>query len=799
MKTDSYRFTRMTIARHRGVRVQIGLVLAIVVALFASPARAAERQGIHYDTPAAATNSEPLHQMSKWKRINLSIGLPLRDREGLTNLLAQIYDKSSPNFRHYLTPEQFTERFGPTTEDYEAVAKFARTHGLKVTARHSNRMLLSVNGTVADVERAFHVGMNEFQHPTEDRTFFAPSGAPAIDLDTPVLTVAGLDNFVTPRKCLHSIPAAQAKPNLTGSGPAGAYLGYDFRAAYVPGVPLLGTGQTVGLLEFDSGFFQSDITTYETLAGLPTNVPVTPVLLDGYDGGPGIGNDEVSLDIEMAISMAPGLSGVLVYEGSSTDDILNRMATDNTAKQIGASWTYGIDATSEQIFLQFAAQGQSFFNASGDSDAYTGVVPTPSDDPNVICVGGTTLTTTGPGGSWVSETVWNWGGGTGSSGGVSTVYPIPAWQQGISMTANGGSTTMRNLPDVAMTADNVYVAYNHGQAGAFGGTSCATPLWAAFTALMNQVALTNKEPLVGFLNPAVYAIGKGSNALPYTTLFHDTTTGNNESPTSPTKFVAVAYYDLCTGWGTPTGSNLISGHRVSGAVANHTGGRPAFQRPGGRPVRPGAEFFTHGERRQRVELEPERCFSFVQHVAQIGRVDERRRGTGSSSFRDGGGDEFNAGNLFRHSPVHEPHRYLRANPPTDARRGHAAGHHITTDKPGIAGRNDGDVQHVNGVECADVFPVAGEWNEFARWRQHFRDGHEHADHHECFYQQCRQLFRGAEQCRGHAHQLKRRAGDCSVTPGHSAATGQPKRSARRARQLHRGRSRQYAVLLSMDV
>ena len=84
---------------------------------------------------------------------------------------------------------------------------------------------------------------------------------------------------------LHISRCAAAKPAL-GSGPAGAYMGYDFRNAYVPGVSQTGAGQTVGLLQFDSGFFQSDITAYETQAGLP-NVPVQPVLLDGYGGGPG--------------------------------------------------------------------------------------------------------------------------------------------------------------------------------------------------------------------------------------------------------------------------------------------------------------------------------------------------------------------------------------------------------------------------------------------------------------------------------------------------------------------------------
>ena len=182
----------------------------------------------------------------------------------------------------------------------------------------------------------------------------------------------------------------------------------------------------------------------------------------------------------------------------------------------------------------------------------------PCDDTHIICVGGTTLTTSGPGGAWVSETVWNWGGGTGSSGGISTINAIPSWQQGISMVANQGSTSRRNLPDVAMVADNIWVIYGNGKSGSFGGTSCATPLWAGFTALANELALANHEPTVGFINPAVYALGKGSNSLGYTALFHDITTGNNESSSSPGKFSAVPGYDLCTGWGTPTGGNLLS-------------------------------------------------------------------------------------------------------------------------------------------------------------------------------------------------------------------------------------------------
>ena len=104
-----------------------------------------------------------------------------------------------------------------------------------------------------------------------------------------------------------------------------------------------------------------------------------------------------------------------------------------------------------------AAQGQTFFNASGDSDAYTGPISFPGESPYITQVGGTTLSTTGPRGTWTGEGVWNWGGGVGSSGGVTTGYTIPDWQTNVNLTTNLGSTTLRNTPDVALTADNVYV------------------------------------------------------------------------------------------------------------------------------------------------------------------------------------------------------------------------------------------------------------------------------------------------------------------------------------------------------
>ena len=141
--------------------------------------------------------------------------------------------------------------------------------------------------------------------------------------------------------------------------------------------------------------------------------------------------------------------------------LLSRMANDNRSRQLSCSWGGGpTNAAAEQIFQQMAAQGQSFFSASGDTDAFVDPANPftfPSDSPNITQVGGTVLTT-GPNSVYKSEKVWNDGtprppGYQGSSGGISPHYLIPSWQQGISMAANHGSTTNRNVPDVALTAE----------------------------------------------------------------------------------------------------------------------------------------------------------------------------------------------------------------------------------------------------------------------------------------------------------------------------------------------------------
>ena len=540
------------------------------------------------------------------KHLDLAIALPLRNRDRLDALLRDLYEPASPNFRHYLTPPQFAERFGPTAKDYEALAAHVQAHGLAVTARHANRTLLDVSGTVAQIEAMFRVSLRTYRHPTEARTFFAPDAEPALDLAVPVLSVSGLDDFVLPRPCgLHTnFPGAgadratgatlqpcglhtnflgagaNATALATGSGPIGNFFGRDFRNAYLPGVSLDGSGQSVGLFELE-GYNPGDVTDYQNLAGEP-NIVVTNVLVGGFSGAPGNNQLEVVLDIAMAGAMAPGLASIIVFEGNNGNAVLNQMATDTNhfASQLSSSWNFGkaVDPAREQILQQFAAQGQSFFQASGDVGVYAGAIGAPSDDVFATVVGGTALTTSN--GTWISETTWQ-----ESSGGVSASYSIPSWQQSVNMSASLGSTNYRNIPDVSCLADDdIWVIVNNGQEGVVGGTSASAPLWAGFAALISQQAAAAGVPGPGYLNPALYAIGEGAG---YAAAFHDITTGNNTNSGSPKKFFAVPGYDLCTGWGTPAGSNLIAALLAPGdALAISPGTGLAFEGPPAGPFHP---------------------------------------------------------------------------------------------------------------------------------------------------------------------------------------------------------------------
>jgi hypothetical protein len=323
----------------------LGAWLLLVAGLSSISSFGAEpRHILSGQVPAAVAHLTPLGLLPATNQLYLAIGLPLRNEDELNQLLREIYDPTSTNYHRYLTPEQFTEQFGPTVADYEAVQRFAESNGFTVTGTHDSRMVLDVQASSADVENAFQVTLRTYRHPAENRNFFAPDVEPSVPTNLPVADVWGLSDYALPHPLSHFANPAQATPlTYNGSGANGSYRGADFRNAFAPGVGLTGLGQTVAVAEFD-GYYAADISSYEAQSGY-ASVPLTNVYINvtGTPGYSGVANAvlEVSLDIEMAIAMAPRLSEVMVYEGSSPYDVFNQIASDNLAKQISCSWTWG--------------------------------------------------------------------------------------------------------------------------------------------------------------------------------------------------------------------------------------------------------------------------------------------------------------------------------------------------------------------------------------------------------------------------------------------------------------------------
>jgi len=519
--------------------------------------------------------------------MRLVLVLPHRNEAELTAFLKDLYDPSSPSYRKFLTVEEFTERFGPSQEDYDAVTRFVEASGLTVVGTSRNRMNLDVTGPVANIEAALHVTMGVYQHPTENRTFFAPDREPTPNLAVKLWHITGLDNYSTPKPALmrRDASAAKANPNATakpdattGSGPSASYLGSDMRAAYYvngnPSPTLTGTGQSVGLFEF-IGTDLADVTTYYTNVGQTNTVPITLKSVDTQSTScvePTCDDTEQTIDITQALGMAPGLSSLVLYigtgalSGQTIDDagILNAMATANPLNaQLSSSWdwTPADPTTDDPYFEEFAAQGQNFFADAGNDGIWRSGVGFywPAESVYVTTVGGTVLTTTGAGGAWASETGWADGGG-----GISPDdFAIPSWQVATAAGCASCSQTYRNGPDVSANADfSFYVCADQQStcsANVYGGPSFATPMWAAYMALVNEQTVLNGHPVLGFINPALYTIGLSAA---YDTDFHDITSGGNTDGTT-------VGYDLSTGWGSPNGSALLNALAGS-AIPNFT-------------------------------------------------------------------------------------------------------------------------------------------------------------------------------------------------------------------------------------
>ena len=505
---------------------------------------------------AQSTGRLPSNQV-----LQLDLVLPLRDPAGLKSFLKEVYDPTSPSYRQFVTPAEFTARFGPTQDDYDSVLRFAKTYGFTVVGGSRDAMDVQVKGSVAAIETAFHVNMRTYKHPTENREFYSPDSEPKLDLQFSLWHISGLDNYSIPHPLViskkdyaaaHGIEADKVVSHATtGSGPSASFLGSDMRAAYYGGTALTGAGQNLGLFEYE-GTDLADLTTYyenTVHTGYPSSVSV--ISTDGTSTSclakSGCDDTEQTLDMTQALGMAPGLASMVMYVGSTDTAIIGAMTTHNPLPTtIGCSWgwTPADPSTLDPYFQKMAAQGQNFFAASGDSSTWSSRNEAwPADDAYVVSVGGTDLVTASAAGPWSSETAWS-----DSGGGISPdSIAIPSWQKlsGVINSSNKGSITLRNGPDVSANANfTFYTCADQTTclANEYGGTSFAAPMWAGFIALVNQQLAIDSQPTIGFINPTIYAQNVGSG---YSADFHDITSGTSGS------YSAVTGYDLVTGWGSP--------------------------------------------------------------------------------------------------------------------------------------------------------------------------------------------------------------------------------------------------------
>jgi kumamolisin len=538
--------------------------------------------------PDGVQHAQVVNRVGSDTPMSLAVTLALRNQAALDDLLRGLYDPKAPNYGHYLTAVEFADEFGPTAEDYQKVITYLRSAGLTVTGTYANRTVIDVTGRSSQVENAFGVHLLVYQSAEDGRMFYAPDREPQIPvgLAGAVSGVVGLDDAAqwhphnrrlqSPEPSdLTSLTDFTAAPLQIGTGPGGGMTPTDVRTAYsLSSVTQTGTGQTLALFELD-GYTASDIVGYTSHFGL-TATPLQNVLVDGAAGAAGSGADEVTLDIELMNALAPGASRILVYEGPNSAtgviDTYTRIATDNLAKSVSTSWGEAENSAPAAVrigelsaFEEMAAQGQSIFAAAGDSGADDNgsslSVDDPASDPYVTGCGGTTLSTNGAGGTYKSETTWNQGSAAAGAGGggISTIWTLPSYQTGVISAASKGSTTFRNVPDVSLDANpnTGYSVYYTGKWEIYGGTSCAAPLWAAFTGLVNQSRVTAGSSPLGFANPPIYAAATSTN---YSSLFHDIADGSTNL-----YYPAVTGYDDATGWGSFNGANLLA--NLSGSTS----------------------------------------------------------------------------------------------------------------------------------------------------------------------------------------------------------------------------------------
>jgi kumamolisin len=479
---------------------------------------------------------------------------------------ASLYVKPRPTDTAFTSHEAvLTDRGQRHDPDIAIIKSFAADHGLDVIEADPRRRLVRLGGTAAAMSAAFKVELNWYE--ADGARFRGYTGALQLRSDIAAITesVLGLDTRPVAQPRLQRLIKAADAPSAT-------YLPNQIGALY--GIPTTetGAGECIAIIELGGGYKQTDITKAFAAMGL-TPPTVIAVSVDGASNAPTTANSadgEVGLDIQVAGAIAPGAK-LAVYFTPNTDagfaDAVTAAATDATHKPsvMSISWggpesgysTQGLN-TLNSALQDAAAAGVTVTVASGDNLATDGQtdgavhVDFPASSPHVVGCGGTSITVSGD--KITAETVWN-NATSGGGGGISTVFPIPSFQSGVSLPANvstGG--TGRGVPDVAADADpnTGYQVTVDGETFAVGGTSAVAPLWAGYFALINQARGTR----LGFVNPALY-----TNAAE----FREVTTGTNIPAGTTLGYTAGPGWNACTGLGVMLGAKLFAALKSAGS------------------------------------------------------------------------------------------------------------------------------------------------------------------------------------------------------------------------------------------
>jgi kumamolisin len=521
-------------------------------------------------------------------RLQLTIGLAT-NRQALADDLAAMYDPTSPQYGHFLTPDQITTRYGAPQAAIDTVRNFLTLAGIQVVDVSSLRDSITIQATAAQIDQAFHLTLQLFQQ--NGTSFFGPSGQFQLPdaLNGAVDYILGLSGFAKPKgapPATADTPAAckplENRPDVVT--PNEIAEAYNYKGVYQAGYT--GQGMAIGVIEFNDDVSVSDLNTFlSCTTGGKLHRSIVRVnggatLID--DGATG----EATLDFEYLSTLAPD-ADLIEYQTTyctlvfcpdpsmasfpeAYANLLNKIAEEDRVQVVSASWggeeTFfsqdEIHAIDKAIQL-LAVEGITLTAASGDCGAFDDgtynrlSVDFPAADPYTLAVGGTLLATDTQG-KRTAEPAWSndapdksqcendWGTG----GGLSKVFKLPSWQTGSGVQnqySNGG----RELPDVSAISDNVPL-YLGGKWYISGGTSLASPVWAAGIALVNQGLRQQQLPFVGAPATFYQIANKGGTLHPY----FDVINGNNLF------YPATSGFDLATGLGAP---NLLDFGKALGA------------------------------------------------------------------------------------------------------------------------------------------------------------------------------------------------------------------------------------------